>query len=75
MIKYIIFSCLNIGRKKKVLKFKLLVKTMHRLYLCTICYQMKDVIKEMKLYGITDNLVFISYLKGRYGSKKLKTML
>lgn len=55
--------------------FKLLVKIMHTLYLCTICYQIKEVIKEMKLYGITDNLVFISYLKGRYGSKKLKTML
>lgn len=55
--------------------FKLLVNIMHTLYLCTICYQIKEVIKEMKLYGITDNLVFISYLKGRYGSKKLKTML
>lgn len=55
--------------------FKLLVKIMHTLYLCTICYQIKEVIKEMKLYGITDNLVFISYLKSRYGSKKLKTIL
>lgn len=55
--------------------FKLPVKITHTVYLCTICYQIKEVIKEMKLYGITDNLVFISYLKGRYGSKKLKTML
>ena len=62
-------------RKEKKSLEALLVKITHTLYLCTICYQIKEVIKEMKLYGITDNLVFISYLKGRYGSKKLKTML